>query len=357
MGDYDTMAGTGTDAGAASPLDALAELIAIVERLRDPVSGCPWDLEQTHESLIPYVLEEAHEVADAIRQGESDPLCEELGDLLLQVVLHARIAQEAGRFDLAAIARAINAKMVRRHPHVFGPDGAANPDQALDRPADAAAVAVRWEAIKLAEKQAAAAAGRPRTTAPAGAGEPGTGAITASPTKATAGPGTTAAGAAASAASTAAAAGGPGTPTSASPLSDQLAGKLRGQNALAGAMTISRRAAAAGFEWDDLAGVWAKVDEELDELRQALAQGDPAHAQSELGDVLFTLVNLARWSNLDPEAGLAGTNRRFLDRFSRVEAALGGELGGRPLAELETLWRQAKAQIRAEQGQDPNYQS
>jgi len=327
MGDNDTTAGTragtGTDAGAASPLDALAELIAIVERLRDPVSGCPWDLEQTHESLIPYVLEEAHEVADAIRQGESDPLCEELGDLLLQVVLHARIAQEAGRFDLAAIARAINAKMVRRHPHVFGPDGAANPDQRPDRPADAAAVRVRWEAIKLAEKQAAAAANP-----------------TANP----------------AAASTAAAAGGAGTPTSASPLSDQLAGKLRGQSALAGAMTISRRAAAAGFEWDDLAGVWAKVDEELDELRQALAQGDPAHAQSELGDVLFTLVNLARWSNLDPEAGLAGTNRRFLDRFSRVEAALGGELGGRPLAELETHWRQAKAQIRAEQGQCPNSQ-
>ncbi|MFN7897797.1 MAG: nucleoside triphosphate pyrophosphohydrolase [Cyanobacteriota bacterium] len=325
MGDNDTTAGTGagtgTDAGAASPLDALAELIAIVERLRDPVSGCPWDLEQTHESLIPYVLEEAHEVADAIRQGESDPLCEELGDLLLQVVLHARIAQEAGRFDLAAIARAINAKMVRRHPHVFGPDGAANPDQRPDRPADAAAVRVRWEAIKAAEKQAAAAA-NPAAANPA-----------------------------------AAAAGGPGTPTSASPLSDQLAGKLRGQSALAGAMTISRRAAAAGFEWDDLAGVWAKVDEELDELRQALAQGDPAHAQSELGDVLFTLVNLARWSNLDPEAGLAGTNRRFLDRFSRVEAALGGELGGRPLAELETHWRQAKAQIRAEQGQDPNSQS
>jgi XTP/dITP diphosphohydrolase len=310
MGDIDSMAGAG--AGAASPLSDLAELIAIVERLRDPVSGCPWDLEQTHESLIPYVLEEAHEVADAIRQGDAtsqgdaDPLCEELGDLLLQVVLHARIAEEAGRFDLAAIARAINAKMVRRHPHVFGPD----------RLADAAAVRVRWEAIKAAEKQAAAAAASP-----------------------------------------AAAAGGSGTPTSTSPLSDQLANKLRGQSALAGAMTISRRAAAAGFEWDDLDGVWAKVDEELDELRQALAQGDPAHAETELGDVLFTLVNLARWSNLDPEAGLAGTNRRFLDRFSRVEAALGGELGGRPLAELEAHWRQAKAQIRAEQAQGPNAQS
>ncbi len=318
MADIDTTAGTGADIGDPSPLDALAELIAIVERLRDPVSGCPWDLEQTHESLIPYVLEEAHEVADAIRQGDAisqgdaDPLCEELGDLLLQVVLHARIAQEAGRFDLAAIARAISAKMVRRHPHVFGPDGAANPDQALDRPADAAAVRVSWEAIKAAEKQAAAAA-----ASPAAAGEIA----------------------------------GPGTAPSTSPLSDQLAAKLRGQSALAGAMTISRRAAAAGFEWDDLAGVWAKVDEELDELRQALAQGDPAHAETELGDVLFTLVNLARWSGLNPEAGLAGTNRRFLDRFSRVEAALGGELGGRQLAELEAHWRQAKAQIRAEQAQ------
>ncbi len=306
MADIDTTAGTGADVGDPSPLGALAELIAIVERLRDPVSGCPWDLEQTHESLIPYVLEEAHEVADAIRQGDADPLCAELGDLLLQVVLHARIAQEAGRFDLAAIARAISAKMVRRHPHVFGPDGA-------DRPADAAAVRVSWEAIKAAEKQAAAAAASPATAAGEIAG--------------------------------------PGTAPSTSPLSDQLAAKLRGQSALAGAMTISRRAAAAGFEWDDLAGVWAKVDEELDELRQALAQGDPAHAETELGDVLFTLVNLARWSNLDPEAGLAGTNRRFLDRFSRVEAALGGELGGRQLAELEAHWRQAKAQIRAEQAQ------
>jgi XTP/dITP diphosphohydrolase len=312
MADIDTTAGTGDDVGDPSPLGALAELIAIVERLRDPVSGCPWDLEQTHESLIPYVLEEAHEVADAIRQGDAisqgdaDPLCAELGDLLLQVVLHARIAQEAGRFDLAAIARAISAKMVRRHPHVFGPDGA-------DRPVDAAAVRVSWEAIKAAEKQAAAAAASPATAAGEIAG--------------------------------------PGTPTSTSPLSDQLAAKLRGQSALAGAMTISRRAAAAGFEWDDLAGVWAKVDEELDELRQALAQGDPAHAETELGDVLFTLVNLARWSNLDPEGGLAGTNRRFLDRFSRVEAALGGELGGRQLAELEAHWRQAKAQIRAEQAQ------
>jgi XTP/dITP diphosphohydrolase len=140
---------------------------------------------------------------------------------------------------------------------------------------------------------------------------------------------------------------------SASPLSDRLASKVRGQPALAGAMTISRKAAAAGFEWDAITGVWEKVHEELDELKEAvdeaLASGDRGHAQEELGDVLFTLVNVARWCGLDPEAGLAGTNRRFLDRFSRVEAALGGKLQGRSIRELEGLWQQAKAEIRAEQ--------
>jgi XTP/dITP diphosphohydrolase len=117
-------------------------------------------------------------------------------------------------------------------------------------------------------------------------------------------------------------------------------------------MTISRKAAAAGFEWDDLAGVWDKVHEELDELKEAVAAaqagGDRRHAEAELGDLLFTLVNVARWCGIDPESGLAGTNRRFLDRFARVEAALGGDLRGRGIRELEGLWQQAKAQISAE---------
>ncbi|APD47768.1 nucleoside triphosphate pyrophosphohydrolase [Synechococcus sp. CS-602] len=268
-------------------LSALAELIAVVARLRDPASGCPWDLEQTHTSLVPYVLEEAHEVADAIRHGDDAHLSEELGDLLLQVVLHAQIASEAGRFDLGAIARGISAKLIRRHPHVFAGAVAA----------DTAAVRASWEAIKAEEASARAAAHASAT---------------------------------------------------ASPLSDRLASKVRGQPALAGAMTISKKAASAGFEWDDLGGVWEKVQEELGELQEAVASGDRAHAQEELGDVLFTLVNVARWCALDPEAGLAGTNQRFLDRFSRVEAALGGDLGGRNIAELEDLWRQAKAAIRAE---------
>ena len=265
--------------------DPLRRLEEVVARLRDPQGGCPWDLEQTHQSLVPYVLEEAHEVADAIRFGDDSHLKEELGDLLLQVVLHARIAGEDNRFDLNAVAEAISAKLIRRHPHVFA-DGEASDSEAVRR---------SWEAIKAAER-------------------------------------------------------GEQIP-SASPLSDQLAGKVRGQPALAGAMTISKKAAKAGFEWDDMAGVWDKVHEELDELKEAVASGDKAHAQEELGDLLFTLVNVARWCGIDPEAGLAGTNHRFLDRFSRVEAALGGNLQGRSIKELEGLWQQAKAAIRQEQQQ------
>lgn len=265
--------------------DPLRHLESVVARLRDPVSGCPWDLEQTHASLVPYVLEEAHEVADAIRHGDDRHLTEELGDLLLQVVLHARIGEEHGRFDLDAIATAISNKLIRRHPHVFGEARAESSE----------AVRLSWEAIKAAERAG---------------GEP-----------------------------------------SSSPLSDQLAGKVRGQPALAGAMTISRKAAKAGFEWDDLTGVWDKVHEELDELKDAIASGDRRHAQDELGDVLFTLVNVARWCGLDPEEGLAATNHRFLDRFSRVESALKGDLQGRSIQELEELWQQAKAAIRAESAQ------
>ena len=265
--------------------DPMRRLEEVVARLRDPQGGCPWDLEQTHQSLVPYVLEEAHEVADAIRYGDDSHLKEELGDLLLQVVLHARIAGEDNRFDLNAVAEAISAKLIRRHPHVFA-DGEASDSEAVRR---------SWEAIKAAER-------------------------------------------------------GEQIP-SASPLSDQLAGKVRGQPALAGAMTISKKAAKAGFEWDDMAGVWDKVHEELDELKEAVASGDKAHAQEELGDLLFTLVNVARWCGIDPESGLAGTNHRFLDRFSRVEAALGGNLQGRSIKELEGLWQQAKAAIRQEQQQ------
>lgn len=265
--------------------DPLRRLENLVARLRDPAEGCPWDLEQTHQSLTPYVLEEAHEVADAIRHGDDQHLKEELGDLLLQVVLHARIAEEDNRFDLNAVAAGISDKLVRRHPHVFA-DAEAR---------DSAAVRNSWEAIKAQERAGAKAAA-----------------------------------------------------VSASPLSDQLASKVRGQPALSGAMTISRKAAKAGFEWEDIAGVWSKVNEELEELKDAICSGDKAHAQEELGDVLFTLVNVARWCEISPEEGLAGTNQRFLDRFSRVEAALDGDLEGHSIQKLEELWQQAKQAIRSE---------
>ena len=268
---------------ATAPSDALQRLIDVVAQLRNPTTGCPWDLEQTHTSLVPYVLEEAHEVADAIRHGDDEDLKEELGDLLLQVVLHAQIAGEAQRFDLDAIATGISDKLIRRHPHVFGDAKATSSDD----------VRRSWEAIKMEEQ----AATLNSTT---------------------------------------------------SPLSDRLRSKVRGLPALAGAMTISKKAAKAGFEWDDMAGVWQKVHEEMDELKEAVASGNRSHAQEELGDLLFTLVNVARWCQIDPEEGLAGTNQRFLDRFSRVESALGGQLKGRSIKELESLWQQAKAEIRRE---------
>ena len=268
---------------ANAPSAGMQRLIDVVAQLRDPTTGCPWDLEQTHASLVPYVLEEAHEVADAIRHGDDNHLKEELGDLLLQVVLHAQIAEEEQRFDLDAVADGISDKLIRRHPHVFGDAACTSSDD----------VRRSWDAIKLQE-QAEALAG------------------------------------------------------SSSPLSDLLRAKVRGLPALAGAMTISKKAAKAGFEWDDMDGVWEKVHEELDELKEAVASGDRNHAQEELGDLLFTLVNVARWCGIAPEEGLTGTNQRFLDRFSRVEAALDGDLQGRSILELETLWKKAKAAIRAE---------
>ena len=201
------------------------------------------------------------------------------------VSVASRIAQEEARFDLNDVASGITEKLIRRHPHVFADT------QAID----SEAVRDSWAAIKARERSEIE-----------------------------------------------------GTTTSVSPISDRLAAKVRGQPALQGAMTISKQAAKAGFEWDTVDDVWAKVQEELDELKEAVAADDPAHAQEELGDVLFTLVNVARWCGIRPEEGLAGTNHRFLDRFSRVEAALGGDLQGRSITELEGLWQQAKAAIRME---------
>jgi XTP/dITP diphosphohydrolase len=262
---------------------ALTDLIATIAQLRHPTEGCPWDLAQTPQSLIPYILEEAYETVDALRQGQPEAIVEELGDLLLQVILQAQIAQESGQFDLGAIAAGLNAKLIRRHPHVFGEV----------QVSDAAEVVRNWDQIKAAEKQAEAEK----------------------------------------------------TGNTLGPISQKLDRDARILPPLQSAMAISQRAAKVGFEWPDVSGVWDKFHEELGEFQEALQSEDKAHQQSELGDLLFTIVNLARWYDLDPIAALWGTNRRFVDRFSQVEQLAGKPLTDYSLDELEAFWRTAKQRL------------
>ncbi|NEP18698.1 MAG: nucleoside triphosphate pyrophosphohydrolase [Leptolyngbya sp. SIO4C1] len=260
-------------------LAALQHLIDVVARLRNPDGGCPWDLAQTPESLTPYVLEEAYEVVDAIQRGDRTEIAEELGDLLLQVVLQAQIFSEVDEFDLGVVAQGIAEKLIRRHPHVFGESQAETPEE----------VRSHWERIKAEEK-----------------GEVD---------------------------------------------SDRLTPKLtryaRTLPPMTAAMKISEKAAKAGFEWNDLDGVWSKVHEELDEFRAALADEPVANQEAEFGDLLFSLIQIARWRGLDPVAALQGTNRRFIQRFGLLEAAAEKPLAAHSLAELEALWQAAKRRIRA----------
>ena len=256
----------------------ITALIKIVSELRSPKSGCPWDLEQTHTSLIPYLLEEAHEVVDAIRNQDDENLKEELGDLLLQIVLHAQIAQEDNRFCFEDIAKEINNKLIRRHPHVFGGKRLKNSDE----------VKKSWKSIKMQEKSM-------------------------NPSK--------------------------------SPLSDNLRRKVRSQTAIAGAMEISKETASAGFEWKTIEDVWRKVDEELKELKQALDKKNMSNAEEELGDLIFTLINIGRWCEISPEEGLAGCNQRFLDRFSYVESTLEADISKYSLNELSAAWKIAKRTV------------
>lgn len=247
---------------------ALLQLVAVVAQLRDPEQGCPWDREQTPTSLIPYVLEEAYEVVHALRQGNPNAIAEELGDLLLQVVLQAQIASESQQFDLATVADGITEKLIRRHPHVFGEAIAETPE----------AVQATWQAIKAREKGEVAET-----------------------------------------------------------LTHCLSRYAATLPPLTAALKISQRAAKAGFEWPNLAGVWDKFEEELAELKEALDSGDRDHAEAELGDLLFSLVNIARWCQLDPVAALQGTNDRFVARFQKVEAAAGQSLDSLGIETLEKL--------------------
>lgn len=260
-------------------LDALQKLIEVVAQLRSPEGGCPWDLAQTQASLTPYIIEEAYEVVDAIKTADSSAICEELGDLLLQIVLQAQIASESNQFTLAEIAQGIGEKLIRRHPHVFGDLEVHSIEQ----------VHQNWEQIKAREK-----------------GQ---------------------------------------TPEQTQQLSYKLEKYARTLPPLVAGMKISRKAADVGFEWDSIEGVWQKFHEELGEFHHALKHETPAEQQAELGDLLFVIINLARWYDLDPEAALHETNHRFVRRFSKLEQACDRPLSDYSVEELETIWQQIKREL------------
>ncbi|UIE39361.1 nucleoside triphosphate pyrophosphohydrolase [Leptodesmis sichuanensis] len=274
------MANSDSSASHTDLLHAVQHLVDVVARLRSPEGGCPWDLAQTPESLIPYVIEEAYETVDAIRSGAPQAICEELGDLLLQVVLQAQIASESDQFTLREVAQGISDKLIRRHPHVFA-------DVEVETVED---VHRNWEQIKAVEK------GHDPQVAP--------------------------------------------------PLSQKLSRYSRSLPPLMASMKISQKAAAAGFEWETVEGVWDKFNEELAEFKEALDSTDKAHQEAELGDLLFTIINIARWHDLDPSAALQGTNQRFIQRLQLMEQVADRPLEDYTLAELESLWQQAKATLK-----------
>lgn len=251
------------------PMSPLEELVLLVDRLLGP-GGCPWDQAQTHETLKQHLLEEAYEVLDAIDSGDEDKLLEELGDLLLQPVMHGQMDALAGKPGTQEAAARIVDKLIRRHPHVFGDRSVSGADEVLQN----------WDAIKATES------GAPRSV---------------------------------------------------------LAGLPSGMASLLRAHEVSKRAARAGFEWPDLEGVWDKLAEEERELRSAIAGGDSAAIEAELGDLLFTVVNIARWTKVEPEEALRKMVNRFVRRFEAMEAA-----SDRPLVELtadewDALWERAKS--------------
>jgi ATP diphosphatase len=269
----------------------IAELLAIMARLRSPDGGCPWDIEQTFASIARYTIEEAYEVADAIQRSDFSDLKDELGDLLLQVVFHARMAEERGLFAFGDVAEAICAKLVRRHPHVFGDARSLSPEE----------VKALWGDIKRREKAE-------RSAARAAAGLPH------------------------------------------EPEGGALAGVPFDLPALTRAVKLQEKASVVGFDWNDARLVLAKVREECDELEREIDAGRPQAVQEELGDLFFALANLARHVDADPEASLRNANAKFERRFAYIEARL-KERGKRPgesdLAEMDALWDEAKAAEKA----------
>jgi ATP diphosphatase len=267
-----------------SPSRDISRLLDIMTTLRTPGSGCPWDLEQNFATIAPYTIEEAYEVVDAITRGDLDDLRDELGDLLLQVVFHARMAEEQNAFAFGDVVDAICRKMIRRHPHVFADkNGQLTPSD----------VKGAWDRIK-AEEKAERAVRRP-----------------------------------------------PGETTA----NSLLAGVKAGQPALVRAMELQRKASSVGFDWNDPREVLRKIREEADEIEAALDHGDADELAGETGDLLFALVNLARHVGADPEHALRSTNAKFERRFGYIEqtlAAQGRSLESASLAEMDALWDEAK---------------
>jgi nucleoside triphosphate diphosphatase len=262
---------------------AFTELARIMAKLRDPVSGCPWDLEQDFATIAPYTIEEAYEVADAIERGDMGELRDELGDLLFQVMFHSRMAEEQGAFALADVVRAINDKMIRRHPHVFG--------SGSERSAHEQTLA--WEEVKAAERA----------------------------TKA----------------------------DSAAPVS-ALDGVARALPALLRAEKLQKRAARTGFDWTETPPIFDKLEEEIAEVKEAIAGGDADAIEDEVGDLLFVVANLARRLSVDPEQALRKANAKFERRFRAMEQAATAErvdFSALSLDEQEAYWQRVKRAERA----------
>jgi MazG family protein len=263
---------------------AFEALVALQARLRAP-NGCPWDREQTHDSLRTYLVEETYEVLDALDSGDARKFADELGDLLLQIVFHAQLAAEAGKFDIADVIEQIHTKMVRRHPHVFGKVRAETSAQVLRN----------WEQLKAEER----AKGQvPEAHAAAGA--------------------------------------------------SILDAVPRSLPALLEAHQLTRRAANVGFDWHEISGLFEKLAEETEELKQLLASGDgrPERLEEEVGDLLFVGVNVARFLGLDAEIALKKANRKFARRFremERIAAVRGQALSGLSAADLDALWNEVKS--------------
>lgn len=269
------------------PSKDISRLIEIMAALRAPKTGCPWDIEQDFNTIAPYTIEEAYEVADAIQRGDLDDLREELGDLLLQVVYHAQMAEEANEFAFPDVVEAITTKMIRRHPHVFGDEKARSAGMAKGM----------WEKIKAEEKAEKRQARLARSLDPE---DHGKGYLDSVPVN---------------------------------------------LPALTRALKLQEKASRVGFDWGEAAPILDKIEEEIAELREALVSGDTASIKDEFGDTLFALVNLGRHLKLDSEAALSGTNDKFRQRFHHVEQALkdnGHSLEAATLEEMEALWQQAK---------------